>query len=214
MARHLDKAGVALVVSMTIFNFFAVIAVALRFYVLRFRGRQMKTHDYLCVISLVTLFAYSTVMLIGTVDGGLGLHIWEVTAVQLDLSLKTFFASQFFWAVSIASFRLSILLLYLDLFAVSKKFQWAAWAGIGIVCSFFIGSIATSLSLCQPVAFDWDKTISGYCGDEAKAELVAAAFNMALDVVIVMLPLPVIWHLQLPTRKKVGISVTFGPGLG
>jgi hypothetical protein len=129
--------------------------------------------------------------------------------------VQSFFASQFFWAISIASFRLSILLLYIELFAVSRFFHWAAWGCTALVCAFFVGSIATTLALCQPVALNWDKSITnGHCGDEGTAELAAAAFNVALDVVIVALPLPVVWKLRLPTHKKVGISITFGLGLG
>jgi hypothetical protein len=55
--------------------------------------------------------------------------------------------------------------------------------------------------------------ISGTCGDIATAEMAAAAFNLVLDVVIVLLPLPIVWKLQMPMQKKTGIMVTFALGL-
>ncbi|KAI2622481.1 hypothetical protein GGR54DRAFT_598680 [Hypoxylon sp. NC1633] len=212
---YLHSTGVSLVVSYAIIDLATIIFVALRFYAVYLTGRKVKAHDLFCVLSLVTLFGYSAITLIGTVSGGTGLHIWDVTTVQLDISLKTFFVSSFFWAASVSSFRLSILLLYIEIFAVSPKFQWAAWVAIAFVCAFFVTATATALSLCQPIAFGWNKTISGgYCGDIGQAELAGAAFNMVLDIIIVLLPLPVVWNLQLSTDKKVGITVTFGLGLG
>lgn len=55
--------------------------------------------------------------------------------------------------------------------------------------------------------------IPGSCGDLAKAEMAAAAFNLVLDVLIVLLPVPIVWRLQLPKQKKVGITATFALGL-
>ncbi|KAF2963906.1 hypothetical protein GQX73_g9654 [Xylaria multiplex] len=86
-----------------------------------------------------------------------------------------------------------------------------------VVINFFAISVVALrfYAIYLPVAQKWDKTIiNGYCGDEATAELAAAAFNVALDIVIVALPLPVVWHLQLRTHKKVAVTTTFGLGLG
>lgn len=84
---------------------------------------------------------------------------------------------------------------------------------MAVVSLFFIGSITTTLSMCRPIAFNWNKTIHGKCGDEAAAEIAAAAFNMALDVIIVLLPFPVIWGLHMSKQKKAGVMVTFALGL-
>ncbi|GAP91121.1 putative integral membrane protein [Rosellinia necatrix] len=215
MAPKFHEGEADLIASYIVLDLLAIFAVALRFYAARLVGRETRSHDYFCVLSLVALLGYTTCTLIGTIDGGIGLHISEVSPAQLTIALKSFFASQFFWAISIASFRLAILLLYIEIFSVSKFFQWAVWASVAVVCAFFVGSIITTLTICRPIALNWDKTITnGTCGDIGVAELVAAAFNTVLDVVIVALPLPVIWRLQLPTHKKVAITVTFGLGLG
>lgn len=78
---------------------------------------------------------------------------------------------------------------------------------------FWVGSLSTTLAFCQPINYNWNKTISGSCGDIEEAELGAAGINMILDIVIVLLPLPLVWKLKMPIRKKIGISVTFALGL-
>jgi hypothetical protein len=128
------------------------------------------------------------------------------------IATQNFFASQFFWAFSITTFRLAILLLYIEIFP-TVWFTYASYASASLVILFFIGSITTTLRLCKPVNFNWDKTIQGSCGDEGTAELAAAAINMCLDFCIVLLPLPIVWRLQMSTHKKVAVTATFSMGL-
>jgi hypothetical protein len=82
-----------------------------------------------------------------------------------------------------------------------------------LVVMFFIGGWATILRICKPIEFNWDKSIDGTCGDEDAANTGSAVINATLDVVIVGLPFPIVWKLQMATQKKVAISVTFLLGL-
>ncbi|KAI0491094.1 hypothetical protein F4859DRAFT_520658 [Xylaria cf. heliscus] len=214
MTPDLNNGGVKLVASYVVINFLAVSVVAFRFYAIYLVGRKTRFHDHLCIISLIGLLVYTTCTIIGTVHGGIGLPAWEVSPEQLTIAYKFFFASDFFWAISIASFRLSILLLYIEIFSVSRYFQWGAWASVIVVCSFFVGNIVIALTICQPVALNWDPTINGHCGNGSTAQLAVAAFNVALDIIIIALPLPAVWHLQLRTHKKVAITITFGLEIG
>jgi hypothetical protein len=107
---------------------------------------------------------------------------------------------------------MSILLLYIELFP-KPMFRWCAYGCACIVGLFYIGSMITTLTLCQPLRYSWNKTIPGSCGNLGAAEMAAAAINMVLDVVIVLLPLPIVWRLQMPTQRKLGITVTFALGL-
>jgi len=96
---------------------------------------------------------------------------------------------------------------------VQKSFRIAAYICLGIVAAFWVAALTTSLTLCKPIALQWDKTLNGTCGNIGTAELAVAAINMVLDVVIVCLPLPVIWKLQMPVQKKIGVTAVFALGL-
>ncbi|KAJ5176254.1 uncharacterized protein N7482_002131 [Penicillium canariense] len=207
MAALIPK-QITVVSCFVVLNLLAIVAIGLRFYSIKVVHRSLKVHDILCVISLVMLIAYSVDLLIATIAGGIGYHITVVPLPTLTIGLKAFFSSQFMWAISIAGFRLSILAFYVQAFT-TKIFRYFAYGAMTIVCLFFIGSITTTLTLCRPIASNWDKSIHGKCGDEATAMLAAAAFNMALDIGIVVLPLPVIWGLHMSTQKKAAVMATF-----
>ncbi|RAH58923.1 hypothetical protein BO85DRAFT_511357 [Aspergillus piperis CBS 112811] len=201
---------VGVIVAFLILDLLALVALGLRLYARSFTRRELKAHDVLTIISMIMLVGYTACLLVSTVNGGVGMHIARamVSGFDVVLGLKAFFASQFFWAVSIASFRLAILDFYIQTFTVFK-FRIAAYTLATIVVLFFIGSLTTTLRLCRPIAFNWDTTLNGSCGNEATAELAAAAFNMVLDIVIVLLPLPVTWKLQMTTQKKAAADFTY-----
>jgi len=88
------------------------------------------------------------------------------------------------WNASITTIKLSILHLYLTLFAVGnfKRICWAVGA-VCLVCG--IAFIISAFALCRPLAFYWDKSIvGGKCGNERVAYMIPGVINMALDVVV------------------------------
>lgn len=105
-----------------------------------------------------------------------------------------------------------MLLVYIDIFTVGTFYRYA-YVLVGVVCLFFVGSMTTTLRLCQPIQATWNKTIEGTCGDIGTAEMAAAALNLSLDVIIVLLPAPLIWSLKMDIQRKVGLTGTFALGL-
>jgi hypothetical protein len=60
----------------------------------------------------------------------------------------------------------------------------------------------------------WFKlTPGGKCHDVNDIILSQGAFNMASDIVILLLPTSSLWQLSVPLAKKVFITLLFGTGL-
>lgn len=73
--------------------------------------------------------------------------------------------------------------------------------------------IAIFMTQCTPVWAAWDQVLSQTnCRPAEIHELASVAVNLALDLAVVLTPTPVIWTLQMPTRKKVGVSAMFSLG--
>ena len=77
--------------------------------------------------------------------------------------------------------------------------------GIAFVCVFFTN--------CVPLDYPWNPVPGGHCKDVAIEEILSVSVNMVIDTAIVILPMPVLWGLQLATRKKIAISGIFSLGL-
>ena len=67
--------------------------------------------------------------------------------------------------------------------------------------------------MCQPFAFNWDQTIpGGHCGNQVLSYKYTGAINLITDVVVLVLPMPYLYSLQLAVYKKVVLMVTFAIG--
>ena len=79
---------------------------------------------------------------------------------------------------------------------------------------FCVAVILQTIFICRPLAFNWDQSMKGSCGDQKRADLALGILNLAFDLTTFLLPMPILWGLQMPRRKKIALSGIFGMGLG
>lgn len=111
--------------------------------------------------------------------------------------------------------KISILLLYLRLFP-DEKFRLIVKIGVAF-CSLacFLFTI-TCLLQCSPISFRWtfwDYHHEGECVNLPVMAWIHTCVNTVADVVVLILPLPTIWKMNLPLKKRTGVMFMFGIGL-
>lgn len=86
---------------------------------------------------------------------------------------------------------------------------------IGVVTAYWIGFSLGTVFQCNPIAFNWDKTIpGGTCMEVKTGFLVSGSVNLIIDVILVAMPAPIVWRMQHVTAiKKLGIIAMFSLGL-
>ena len=60
-----------------------------------------------------------------------------------------------------------------------------------------------------PISYNWESSGDGYTINEAAMYNGLACTELITDIMILVMPLFVIWKLQLKTSKKWAISATF-----
>ena len=84
---------------------------------------------------------------------------------------------------------------------------------MALTIGYWISTVIRMFYLCFPFAYTWNRSIEdGSCVNLTAAYLSVALINLALDAIIIALPMPVLWTLQMPTKKKIAISAIFGLG--
>ncbi|MCJ1438932.1 hypothetical protein MMC27_008322 [Xylographa pallens] len=145
-------------------------------------------------------------------DAGMGRHVVAVTTNQLILWLKLEVVEEYLYIISVTLPKLCILALYLRIFT-TKSYRWAAYGIAGVLILNLITNIILSSLLCQPYAFNWDKTIlGGSCIDLIAVYRWVSIPNLVTDMAILALPLPIIWRLHTNRRQKIGLTITFLTG--
>lgn len=66
--------------------------------------------------------------------------------------------------------------------------------------------------ICVPVQKLWRPEIPGHCVSELGVWLANASSTIFSDIMILLLPIPQVWKLNLRTPEKVGLTVVFGLG--
>lgn len=87
------------------------------------------------------------------------------------------------------------------------------WVFIGIIASDDTISVMLTTFQCNPIHRAWDLEVEGTCIDLMTFWLVNGAYSIASDIIILVLPLPMIYVLQLPRKVKIGLMIVFGLGL-
>lgn len=68
--------------------------------------------------------------------------------------------------------------------------------------------------LCRPLAFNWDKTLpGGHCAKEPGPFIATGVLDLVIDIMVLLLPLPLIWNLQVSLANKVALFSIFGVGI-
>lgn len=107
---------------------------------------------------------------------------------------------------------MAILLIYLRLFGVNKTFKYFTWVVMFFVCGYLTSNFWTQLFGCSPPSKYWLPDTPGHCMNYTKAGLAYGSMNISSDFFIFILPLPMIWRLQLSRREKIGVSLIFMSG--
>ena len=78
-----------------------------------------------------------------------------------------------------------------------------------------VGTVLDVALDCRPFAYNWDKTIpGGTCVDFLAGWLVPCIVNLVTDIIVAILPLPIIWSLQMRPLRKITVSLIFSMGIG
>ena len=112
--------------------------------------------------------------------------------------------------------KLSILLQYLRLFRPMK--QGNKFLHIGVhVCLwscllFYLLEFIFQVMLCIPRSKISNPLAGGKCWSSNALLESTGVFNVISNFAIIILPIPSVWDLQVPMRKKVGIAAIFLAG--
>ncbi|KAH8685446.1 hypothetical protein BGZ60DRAFT_542485 [Tricladium varicosporioides] len=112
--------------------------------------------------------------------------------------------------------KASILIQYIRIFSSVEKyiFYWTCHALIWINFVFYSVGFFLEIFACKPMAKAWDPLIeTGSCLDVHKVNIAAAAMNVVSDFVILLLPQPIIWRLNMGFKQRLGISSIFAVAL-
>ena len=134
-----------------------------------------------------------------------------IQAFRADCDLQIILAVETLYATTIGVIKISTLLLFARIFPC-QKFKRILWA-VGLFISTYITiSVITTVFQCRPVNGLWDLTVKSECVDISKLGIVVGSMNVLTDFLLLCLPLPQLWKLQMRRGTKLQLIGIFSIG--
>ena len=100
--------------------------------------------------------------------------------------------------------------MYLSLFRVNKTMRQVTQAMIAFLVVNAIAWFIPSVVVCHPISTYWSlKVQSGRCINFNVFGTWISLPHIVSDLLIMALPLPLLWTMQMSKAKKIGLALTF-----
>lgn len=108
--------------------------------------------------------------------------------------------------------KLAFLTLYLRLFP-QQNVRQICHATIAVVVAGTLAFVIATITECIPLEKNWNKKIHAHCIDNTAFRWSWAGFNTVTDLWVCLLPIPILWRLQMSLAKRLGAMLMFALGL-
>jgi hypothetical protein len=202
------------VVISTIFTVLVTLIVAIRLWT-RFKlVHSPGKDDFLIFCALISSILFWAFLLVER-HYGLGVPKIELTDDVVINQLHYLWLSVPFYNLSLILSKLSALFFYIRIFR-GRRFLLATYITMGCLIVAGLWMVISGFVFCIPVHDFWTLNRSihdKHCLPEGPVWYSNAAMQILSDIVIMILPLPVVSKLQLPRKQKMGIILVFCVGV-
>ncbi|KAH0614803.1 uncharacterized protein H6S33_000439 [Morchella sextelata] len=186
-------------------------AVVLRFVSRGLILKKVNADDWLIVLSWILSFGVSFSIYLGTTYG---LGHDTLSKENQVLERKTQFVYTLLYHPALMTTKTSILLFYLSISQNFRVVQWGNWATLivvnigGLVMTFLVAFQCNPLS----ATFLADMPGTTRCIETYALIYASAPLNVITDLLILILPMPVLTSLRLPKKQKIILIAVFAGG--
>ncbi|KAJ5310755.1 isoflavone reductase family protein [Penicillium atrosanguineum] len=167
--------------------------------------------DYLSILSMVLMVAMLIELCLWCSIGGNGAHVKTVDAETMMNYWKIFLANQFTYFILCPAIKISIICFYRRVFT-TPKFQTFTFGLNILIGAWGLGIFLACAGQCRPLRAYWDGSVTGTCFNADEFFIVNQAFNVLMDFIILILPVPMIWNLHRAWQDKLALNGVFALG--
>jgi len=182
-----------------------IMAVGLRLIARLKSGSKLALDDFSLLLAL--LFAIGTAVLcfLSIPEGG-GKHLWTLTFQDFTRLWQMTYAFVLIYATCVSLTKASILLFYRRLFGTN----WAWKLCMSLVVGYWVAIVIAWFAGCRPASYFWEQFTNpeadGVCMNTSLFYFVNGICAMLIDVFILLVPIPTIYHLRMRRSQKVAVS--------
>ena len=124
------------------------------------------------------------------------------------------YISSLIWIPAAFFAKTTLLLLTARVFAVYERVALGIHICIWVLLVAYTPVQFLKIFICWPISSYWDSSVHGRCLDQPKIFLTDTALAATTDLIIMMIPIPILWQVRMPLRKKLKILAMLSAGGG
>jgi hypothetical protein len=202
--------GPLIIIVVTSLMLISTLSVSLRIYTRKFLLDKFGFDDFLVICALLATLGDGVAVIFNTRYGA-GKHIGAFDEALIPLYFRAFYVSIVLYMVALLFLKTTFLAQYYRVFFAQKGRPFF-FAVAFVVCGWGVSQVFVGIFLCYPIQGFWDKTVDARCIPTNLQWHVNAAGNIATDIIVFVLPLPVIGQLNLPKTQKLLLIALFSLG--
>ncbi|EPS41142.1 hypothetical protein H072_5011 [Dactylellina haptotyla CBS 200.50] len=196
-----------------VFFALAVVMVMMRIYTRVFIIRRFGLDDWLIVLALISVAGFTALQFCFLIYGGVGYHIWDITPEQLQHCFKFIYFHLIGYTWSITLIKMSILFLYERIIPKTHPMRKVLIGFMIFQIVYFFACELTFIFQCNPITGALDFNFRIYQNPKCislKSMLYSfGIIHIFVDLSLLILPIRVIWELQMPVKRKISTLSLF-----
>lgn len=190
----------------------AFVALLQRFYTKLYLSKGLQVDDAFMFLGWLSSVLTQLIMTVSIAQGGLCHHSFEMSLKDFEQYSLLVYISAPIYMMCNGFVKISLLTFYLHL-SPQKWFRVCTWISIGIVALYTIIITFLMFFNCNPPQKQFDfSVVGGSCIDAAILYMATAVSNIVTDVILFILPIPMVYQLHMPRFQKFGAIIVFGIG--
>ncbi|KAF1975454.1 hypothetical protein BU23DRAFT_458233 [Bimuria novae-zelandiae CBS 107.79] len=214
-SRPIDNDGPRILGVVLAITIFALITMVARLFVRVKLIRNVGWDDY-CMSFAMLLCITGACIVIPQVRLGAGRHVGNIPPKDFQIAFKLNFVTQPIYLIAICVVKLSVGFFLLRI-AILPLYRRAIQGIMAFMGFYTLGCFFTVMFQCTNLAVQWDPSVKGTCWSASTIRGLSytnVACNIITDLLFaVVIPIPMLWQLQMNRRQKTSIIGVLGLGI-
>lgn len=161
-------------------------------------------------------------------NNGGGNHVWEVTkdkmvgfqqvqffeayVMVVADDFQALYADTIIYGLAAWFTKTTLLLIVIRVFAPYRGVVIFIYVFIGLMLCYYLPVMIIKARICNPISALWIPDLPATCLDRVKLFYCDTVMSAFTDVVILLLPIPLVWSLNMSFKRKLRIVALLGAG--
>lgn len=109
--------------------------------------------------------------------------------------------------------KIALLSILTRIFAPYRGKVWFIYIFLACLCCYYTVALIVKIRMCDPIPMYWLGNVpGGTCLDQTAALIADSVISVVSDIIILVLPLPLTWSLQMSRNRKLRVMGLLGAG--